>query len=434
MMKTNKWIILAAVIFFVWKIFLICTQFRNGLDAPRFNDTAVYITHIDSINQCNAIIFCKEFPASFEGYGGFEHLTYRLFFGAIAHLLDTTSLSMFLASFYIGTLLLIPTLILFLKHLNPNKDLLAFSLLFLALYNGAGSYHGFFWVVPSFFALMFFFILFAVFIGNYKQWRLLTWVLIPSMIYTHFIGLYLLSVLIIFTLFYSLFTKNIDAVLFKKLAFIVLVATLFYIPTAFYLKNNPYGGNPYGIETFTHLFINTHIEHISNTTKNKNNGDSPASAHIITPKSIVDFAKTSGQEFFPGFSQIKTDYLDWIFPHWLAILPFFLLILLLIYYEQYILLSLYFAALSFTFLSSISVYGMRSLLLTWPLTFLIYGYGAWFSFLFAQERIKNKNLLFSAYGVIILTICCFTFINVMYSYSWNHDPSTISIKSLINNF
>ena len=339
---------------------------------------------------------------------------------------------MLLASFYIGTLLLIPALIVFLRTLNPNKNLLAFSLLFLALYNGAGSYHGFFWVVPSFFALLLFFLLFSVFKGHYKHWKIYSFILIPLMIYTHFIGLYLIFILPLFTLFYSLFKKEIDLDLFKKLGFILFITVLFYVPTAFYLRNSPYGGNPYGIETLAHLFVNSASKYVSSTPI-KNSDGLPLPPTSTNMESTMPFSKTLNQTLFPGFHQIKTDYFDWIFPHWVAVLFFLFLTFLLIYYEQYALLSLYLAALSFTLLSSISIYGIRSLLLTWPLTFLVYGYGAWFFFILVREKIKDGKVLLFAQGLATVAICCFVLINVIYSYSWNHDPSTISIKALINN-
>lgn len=415
--RKNRWIIAASIFFILWKFFLIDVEFRNGLDNPRFNDTSVYIAHIESIRSCSHVLFCEAFAKSFDGYFGFEHLTYRLFFGTIASVADVSSGDMFMASFYIGILLLLPVLIFFLKQLTKNENLIAFSIFFLALYNGAGSYHGFFWVVPSFFALLFFLLVFSVLITeNFRHWKLFLTVLIPSMIYTHFIGLYFIAVLIFFAIFYGIFKQEINPLLIRKLGFILFVTLLFYIPTALHLKDSPYGGNSYGIETLFKPVMKTATQHIKNQKKNP-------------PQ---ENAQQWNAPIFPGFAQIKTDYVDWLFPHWTTIPIFLFLLFLLFFYKQYVLLSLFFSALSFTLLSSVSIHGGRSLLLTWPLTFLIYAHGAWFAFRFFRDFIKNRGLLWLSYSVIHLSIIFFVFVNVIYSYSWNYG-SAVSIQEIIKN-
>ena len=389
----------------------------------------MYISHIESIRECPTILFCKSFVDSFTGYGGFEHLTYRLFFGAIAHIAGISSTAMFIASFYIGIILILPVLIIFLKQLNSNVNLMAFSIFFLALYNGAGSYHGFFWVVPSFFALLLFLLIFSVLTAKKcSHWKTLLFILTPAMIYTHFIGLYFVVTLVFFVILHRLFKGTADGLLIKKLGFTLLIASLFYIPTALYLKSSRYKGNPYGIETFIQPVIETVIRHIKNqensspvTIKNQENGSS------------MKTTKQYGASIFPGFSHIETDYLVWVFPHWTAGLLFVFLILLLSSYKQYMLLSLYFSSLFFTLFSSVSIYGVRSLLLTWPLTFLIYAHGTWFSFHFVQRVIKDRRLIWLSYSVLSVCIVFFTTINIIYSYSWNHGP-TLSIKEILKNF
>lgn len=415
--QKNRWIIIASIFFVIWKSFLIGVEFRNGLDNPRFNDATVYIAHIESIRSCSTTLFYSSFIKSFEGYGGFEHLTYRLFFGTIASMTDISSSNMFVASFYIGILLLLPVLIIFLKQLNQNTNLIAFSIFFLALYNGAGSYHGFFWVVPSFFTLLFFLLVFSILImENFRHWKFFLAILIPSMMYTHFIGLYFIIVLIFFVVFHSIFKQKIQPLLIRKLGFILLVAALFYIPTALHLKDSPYGGNSYGIETFLKPVVKTAAQYI------KNNEKTPSQENTRQHNATI----------LPGFTQIKTDYLNWVFPHWTAVPIFLFLLFLLFFYKQHTLLSLFFSTLSFTFLSSVSIHGVRSLLLTWPLTFLIYAHGTWFAFRFFSDFTNNRNFLWLFYSIISLSLALFTVANIIYSYSWNHG-SAASVKEIIRN-
>lgn len=413
--KNNKWIIIASIFFISWKFFLITIQFENGLGDKRFNDAFVYIKHIETIANCPSAIFCKEFMDSFDGYGGFEHLTYRLFFGTLSHILNASPLQIFYLSFYLGIILLVPTLVIFLKNINPDKKLIAFSLFFLALFNGAGSYHGFFWIVPSFFALLIFFIVFSIIIGNYKNWKIYLFLLIPALIYTHFLGLYMLSVLVFFFALKYIFTNEIDKLMLKKIFFLIIITTIFYVPTALYLKNSIYGGNPYGIESLV-----------------KNSGRNALSEKIT---SILNLEKKQDSTFifkkmFPGFEQVSTDYIDWVFPHSLALIPFFITILILIYYNQYVMLSVFFSATIFTLLSSINIFAVRSLILLWPITYLFYAYGIWFSIKFIREKIKNSKNRIILLSLLIIIVILFAVINFIYSYL-SAKGIPISFKSLI---
>ncbi len=407
--KRNGWILIISIIFIAWKFFLIYTQFKVGLGNILFDDASVYIYHIESIRSCHAVVFCKEFAHSFLGYFGFEHLSYRLFFGSIAQLLKIDSTQAFFLSFYMGILILLSVLIFFLKNINPNKKLIAFSLLFLALYSGAGSYHGFFWVVPSFFALLLFLLIFSIILGNCKNWKIYLSILIPALICTHLIGIYFIVIFPTFLVIYSFFTKKIDRLLVKKVLFSIFIAFIFYVSMAGYLRYH--GGNPYGVESLIR--------------------DSGRSIILNSGERIskTDAIQSQGK-LFPGFGHISTDYLDWVFPHPLAIVPFFLSILLLFYYKQYKLLSIYFSALIFTLASSINIFAVRSLLLLWPITYVFYAFGAWFSFEFINDKIKNKNLGIFLKTLIISAIIIFIGINVAYSYlSAREIP--ISFKKII---
>jgi hypothetical protein len=392
----SRWIILAAFFFIFLKFLFLNIQFDNGLEAGRFGDIPTYIHHIETVRGCHLAIWCKEFLLSFQGYGGFEHLTYRLFWGSLAHILALDATVMFVLSFYLGTLMAIPVLIFLLHRLHPDKNLIAFSLFFLALFNGAGSYHGFFWIVPSFFSLLFFLAIFSVVIGEYAAWKKALFLLIPPMLYTHLIGLYFLTVLPLFALLLGLLDGKIQKTLLKKSCFAIAVGLLFYIPTSLYLRYSPYQGNIYGPESLV--------------------------------KAITSEAISSG--FFPGFDQIRTDYFDWIFPYWWAVPLFVLMVLLLHHYRQHRILALYFSSLLFSLLASMSVHGVRSLLLTWPITFILYANGFLFFFKFIKEKVRIRSLRVILQLATCLGILLFTGINIAYSYIWN-TTNDISIKEVI---
>lgn len=393
-LERNFFIVFVSILFIIWKFFLIQLEFSTPLSDSRFNDAKVYIQHIESINQNGSLTTLTEFISSFEGYGGFEHLTYRLFFGGLAYFLGISSERMFILSFYIGTIILVPVMIIFLRIFSQgNRNLLAFSLFFLGLFNGAGSYHGFFWVVPSFFALVFFLLIFSSIIGNFKHWKIYITILTPLLLYTHFIGLYFSIVPLFFTIIYFILSRKFDTMMGKRALYFIAISLIFYIPTSIHLQDSPYSGNPYGVETF---------------------------------------AKELGQEnlYFPGFTQIQSDYFNWVFPNWTAFFGFIAIILILIRYEQNFVLTAYSSSLLFTLLSSSHIFGMRSLLITWPMTYLLYAYGFWFSFVFIRDAIQSTSLKKFLYGIGIILIALFTALNAVYSYLWN-SGSQEGVKNIV---
>lgn len=415
--KKNKLILLVSSIFIGWKFFLIHVFFsQNGFS--KNGETITYITHIDSINQCSYLVFCKGFLFSFANYFGFEHLSYRLFFGFIGHLLRIDATTVFHLSFYIGISMLLPALIMFLKNIETNKKLIAFLLFFLTLYNGGGS-HGFWWVAPDFFSILLIFFIFGIILGNYRYWKILLLVLVPIGFYTHTIFVYLMATPILFCVFYFLFSKKIDTLILKKIVFSLFILAIFYVPTSYYL-----GGNPYGPETFI-----TKSNMATSGIQIFKKYTSPIKNYSVTER------KYEIKYLFPGFSKLKDRYFNWIFFNpqtpvfnWnfnpfsiVFILIFIYVLFVLFYYKQYKILSLYFAALFFTLVSSINVHADRALPFIWPITFLLYAYGLWYSFRLTDRLSKNKKSAKITKTIICLGMTIFIFINIIYSYGVNQS-------------
>ena len=169
----NKWLLLAAFFFIGWKIFLVHLLWDQRQIPPVPDDSSVYISHIDATLNCSNFLSCPERAISLKTYAGVDHLTYRLFFGTIGKALNLDAVTTYQLSFYIGVFILLIARILFLLRLTEgDKKLTAFLVIILSLYNGSGSYHGFFWIVPSFFAVIFFaLVLSTLFDVSSKHWR-----------------------------------------------------------------------------------------------------------------------------------------------------------------------------------------------------------------------------------------------------------------------
>ncbi|MFA7208802.1 MAG: hypothetical protein WC120_00805 [Parcubacteria group bacterium] len=402
----NKWIILAVIFFIAWKFFLIGIFLNNGLNVPgSADDIASYVRHIESVRNCPSLIFCSTGNFTPDRYAFWEHLTYRLPLGLLAKILDITSYQAFKLNFYIGTILLLPVLVYFVKQFSDNKNLTALSIFFLALFNGAGTYHGFFWVVPSFFALLLFLLLFALILDDNKYWGVISLLAVPAMVYSHTIGIYFSFVLAAFCFFYSLLSKKIDWTIIKKTAFVLFLLFLAYIIPSMYYKNNPYGPSRLSNES---------------------------TAQIIKSESYAfqdQRENVAGPGIFPGIVFLERDYFKFIFPHWSAVAVFPMLMLLLAYYGQYKILAAFLAAFTFTMLSSVNYYAFRSLILLWPLTYLIAAFFTFYGVKFVQEKIKSPVLRKFIFTGIALSLSLFVFFNLRYSVILNQKQN-ISLGEL----
>jgi len=90
--------------------------------------------------------------------------------GAIAAIFKQSSQDVFHINFYLGILFACFVLYLtFSKFSNPKQSIY-FGFLLFAFYTGQGTYHGFFWVVPSFFCIVFWLLLFRVLFHSERYW------------------------------------------------------------------------------------------------------------------------------------------------------------------------------------------------------------------------------------------------------------------------
>ncbi|MDP1833945.1 MAG: hypothetical protein Q8L11_03360 [Candidatus Moranbacteria bacterium] len=402
----NKWLIAAIFFFIAWKFFLIGIFLSNGLNAPgSADDIASYVRHIESVKNCPSFIFCSTDNFTPNRYVFWEHLTYRLPLGSLAKILDITSYQAFKLNFYIGTILLLPVLVYFVKQFSDNKNLTALAIFFLALFNGAGTYHGFFWVVPSFFALLLFLLLFALILDDNKHWKIFSLLVIPAMVYSHTIGVYFSFILIAFCFFYSILSKRIEWTIIKKTAFVLFLLFLSYIAPSMFYKNNPYGPSGLSKESTAQIIKN--------------------GSHISQDK----MENVASPGIFPGMIFLERDYFKFMFPHWSAAAIFSMLLLILAYYKQYKILAIFSASFIFTIFSSVNYYAFRSLILLWPLTYLIAAFFTFYGVKFIQEKIKSPVLRKFIFTIIVLSLSLFVFFNLRYSVILNQKQN-ISLNEL----
>lgn len=419
--KENKWIISSFLFFIVFKFFLISTLWHDRSLPPTPDDSYIYIQHIDSVLSCKSLIFCEDnSTVNFTTYAGFDHLTYRLFFGIIGKLFHFDSLETYHASFYIGTVLLAFSLLFFLKRLNNDQKLIAFSFFILALYNGSGAYHGFFWVVPSFFSLIFVLIILGILLDDaFKNWKVSLGIIAPFYVFTHVLSLYFLSIFIFLFLFLSFLTKKFNKLIFHKIIFLSVIAILLYTPVAIYYSNNSYG-NPYGPEAIIKDILAKKTTIIEKSPIQKDTSlleDALQESKKNTETNPIPKVHTL---LLPGLEKINASYFKWIFPNWLGY-PLFLLCLgILFYFKKFKLLSLYAAGFTLVLLSSLNTNSERALVFLWPITFLVYGQASWFGFQLISKKISSKFYAYILKFFLILFVTFFIFLSATYAYLWNN--------------
>lgn len=402
--KENRLILIAATFFVVWKFFLIGTLWDDRQIPPVPDDSYIYILHIDSTLRCPNLFSCDDRAFSFDTYASFDHLTYRLFLGTIGKILGLDAETTYHLGFYLGTVLLVPALLIFLKLLNgKDQRLTAFSIVILAFYNGAGSYHGFFWVVPSFFVLLFFLIILRVLLDDtYKHWKVSLAIIAPFYVFTHVLSLYFLTIPPMFFAIHWFLTKTPNTLLLRKTAFLYALVFIIYAPVAFHYSVSSYG-NPYGPETIVKNIVNKQ----------------PVASQNLEQKSISPSGQKKIATIFPGIGKIQADYFHWIFPSWFGYPVFLLCIGILASTKRFTLLSLYLAGLLFSLLSSTNAHGERSLIFLWPLTFLLYGQAGWFGIHLIGKQLKKTPLAIFLKTILITIILFFGILAATFAYLWN---------------
>lgn len=435
-LKENKWIIMAVIFFFIWKFFLAGVLWQNRTLPPEPDDSLIYAGFINSVKECPSVI-CEYPYILMKDYVGFQYLPYRLFFGMIAKIFNADPVKTFHFSFYFGYLLLAPILILFLSSLTKNKNLLALSLFFLALYNGSGAYHGFFWVTPVFFAVIIFLLLFRLVINEKNKYFILkAGLLIPIFIYLHPSAIYAVAVFTFFYIFYAFLTSNWQKDILKKVIIIITISFFSYAPLYVYL-NHFSSGNPLGIKkTATVIFDKISVATQKKTVAHDQDDQNKKPADVMTNLSKNTINKNYFGSIFPGYEMTHQSYFLWIFPHWIFMIIFVIITAVLLYKKEFILISIYLSLLIFVVLSSLNTYGYRSVVYLWPITYILYAFGFWHIFQLVNN-INSYKLKLLLKFILVISIVSFALINIIYSYAWNEYSNTrdnfyISKKSFEN--
>lgn len=425
-----RWIFAASLFFILWKFFLIGTLWHNRAIPPEPDDTYEYIAHIASISTCTSKIACPYPGVSFSDHSGFSYLSYRLFFGGIGRVFGISPEETLYFGFFLGTLFLIPALILFLQSLTNNRSLIAWSILFLAFYHGTGETHGFFWVVPSFFSALLFFLLFSL-ISNKNSSSFLRFAIYAGItsiifVFSHPISIYLICILPIFVVFFFVFSRHINREMIQKTILVIAISLLASFGQEYYLTQE-FQTNYYGITQSAQqtkeniesiLFPNTTSKHVSTTY---------ISGYSITKALDVGF-------FQQRLETMKVAYFRYIIPHWIALFPLLTLFWILLKKKEYTIVSLYIASLLFfVFATIFHEFGFRSALILWPITFIFVAFASWHG-LFLLREIKHRTSRRILLLVLSTGIMIFFTVNALFALVFNLNANARNRYALDENF
>ena len=297
----------------------------------------------------------------------------------------------FKANFFIGSLLIPFSLVFFLSRVETNKSLVALSLFFLAFYHGSGAYHGFYWVVPSLFQVLLFFIILG-FIQSGKK-ATFTQIFFPSLlfIFSHPTSFFVSMVFGFYFIIFSILNWKVKKQNITR-AFYLFTSLGFSLALYFLLSRLfPVGQTPQSFQSSLDL--------------------------------IIKFF--SGQLAPDTFGIIWKEYFAIFSAHPLILLSSLITLVIVFVNKNLKLISIFLSCLILILISSYIPYGARTLALLWPVTFFVIAYATFYLNKFLT-RLKLKYLilipiLFFAVMTTTFNLLATRTVNITKSYSWNRN-------------
>jgi hypothetical protein len=382
----NKFLpVFSAVFFLITKLFFNFLLWKDRLVLPNPGDSLSYTRWIRLISESKFFLV--------PGYTG-----YSFILGNLAKIFSLSPEGVFRLSFWLGIPLLTIILWKLFKALKFKPVETALCFVLLAFYTGNGSFHGFYWVVPTFFCVALFLYLFASIISEERNNCFLIVLAAIFMPLMHGMGIFACLIFGLY-LFLELFIdflrrKSLIAVfknnllLIKKILAITLICVISYVGTGILLKS-----------------LNKDVV--------KENDKIMMSSDIFTDSRILDGSMNNEKSIIA----FKFLYLNKIVPHWVTWVAWLLMFFVLLYYKRYKITLFLIATFIFCTISSLIYYkGFRSLVFLWPLTYIFVGSSFYYIWRFIKEKIFIKlifkNVILGVFVIVIMVFCVF---NAIYS-------------------
>lgn len=345
---------LAAAAFVAYQQWLSLALWTGIQIPPFFDDSYSYVLGIRRVAETGRLLPDVPYPAR---WAQFLYHSYNHILGSVALVFDVSPAKVYEASFFAGKLLLLLVLLKLLATLERDELVRAAVLVSAAFYSGGLGFHGFFWVVPSFWMLCVFLLLTSEPLARSATHPLALLALGALLASLHPLGVYLYVLLTAWDLGVTLlerpqqWTRSLRR-LGAVGAGVALVLALQFLP----------GARP-GPEVSTSR---------SRLAAAADAGNVPSEAFTRPGGGWPDRGRQTAGTWFPGLDGVVSSYFAIVFefPRSVALAG---ALVLLGWGRRFRLLLLFFLSLAFTLASTLHPRAFRSLLILWPVTILVLG-------------------------------------------------------------
>jgi len=351
MKKIEKILIL---LFIIYKLFLVFIMWSGRNVPPEPDDSYSYISEIKKVAFSKEIF--PDYLGSHRGSSNYtKYLPFTLGISIVSWLTGLNIDFLYFFNFIFGTIILAFAINFFLKSIISDKILYILSFLMFVLYNGNGAYHGFYWVVPTFYSFLLFLLILGMVFKKQTNYLILA-LLTMLFILVHPISIYALSIFIFYLFFNLIFKKQLKRKVVLRTLFVILFGILFFFLANLLFKK--YNNNS--------AFSSNNPDSIKMTiayqiTKNA----VPKDVEKITWGRLIIY-KNSWENFLREYYHI-------LFPN-IIFLLIFIIFSIRTFFQDKRIIFIYFACLFFSLVSLLHPQGQRSLLFLWPVTFLLIGH------------------------------------------------------------
>lgn len=392
LIKHNKYLILAIIFFLAYRTFFTWLLFTGRSVPPEPDDSYFYLAA------------SKIFP-TINTFEDFRLFYFSAWIRLLALFIGNNLELAYKLNFYIGPLIMIYPLYFFISKLSHKKLEVAFLVFIITLFSGSGQYHGFYWVVPSFYHFTAFLLLLGYIVSDKKE--SLAKIALASFlfIFSHPTSLFVSLIFYV----YGILTYFLNSKAFKvtinnltKLTASIVVAFLSYflIANSFPANNSP--------ESFNKVF------------------------------ELLQNFSTKWQEPI-SLPMIRKEYFSIIAVNPVILILFLFIVAITLIVDKK-LLSLFAASLTLVLVAVYIPYGARTLAYLWPITFLMVGT----VFIVIYKYLKTTRfrlLILLPLSLFVLLATTFNLIyiksvNASKDYGWyrlcpkTFDGYTIFFKSL----
>jgi len=386
LIKKNYDLIFGFLFFIFYRFFFTWLLWHGRGVPPEPDDSYFYLSA------------AKNFP-NVQNFEDFRLIPFSLFLKIVSFFSNGNFERAYEINFYIGSILMFIAIAYFMSKLEINKKFRLAVFLVLTLYSGSGAYHGFYWVVPSFYQLAMFFIMLAFLAA--KKLPSLPVIIASVYVFTfmHPSSIYASLIFLIYPFIVYFFDRRLFLLSFKNSSVITIISLVSF-GTYFSLgRLFPSAGSP---ESFESTFSGIRS--------------------ILTLEARPQ-----------SFSVIWQEYFALLFFNPLSILAYFAIIFSCFYIKKVKILAMYLSSLVFVLASSFVAYGWRTLSFLWPITFVLIGY-ALIGFHSWQSNFLNKFKIIPVIAFILffflstsLNLLWIKSVNAKNNYSWDRScPSRIA--------